>query len=75
MNKSKIVVSKTLKVPIQGISFSNKQPSITIEYEPQEFDIVKASDEINQWLNILLENDPSWMQDKYYDNSKSKKTV
>ena len=61
MKQLKITVSKTIKVPIEGINYSNKVVSATIEYEPKEFDIIKAVDEINQQLTILKNDDSSWI--------------
>lgn len=62
MNKRKeITISKTIKVPIPGVQFSNKQVEVGVVYEAEGFDIVKAVDEINQMLTIAKESDPSWI--------------
>ena len=61
MKQTKIILSKTIKVPIEGINYSNKVVSATIEYEPKGFNTVEAVDEINQQLTILQEDDPSWI--------------
>ena len=64
MKQTKIVLSKTIKLPIENISFSNQQVSVTIEYDPKDFDLLEAVDDLNQTLNILQENEPSWITQK-----------
>lgn len=61
MKQTKITLSKTIKVPIKGINYSNKVVSTTIEYDPKEFDALEAVDEINQQLTMLKEEDPGWI--------------
>ena len=62
MTKEKITLSKTLKLPIENVAFSNKQVGITIEYDGEGFDIAQGTDEINGWLETLLEDQPMWMR-------------
>jgi hypothetical protein len=62
MNKqTKITLSKTLKLPIEGVQYSNKQLSVTIDYDPQEFNMTEAMEEINQMLTIMKPDDPAWI--------------
>lgn len=68
-NATKISLSKTLKLPIEGIAFSNKQIGVTIEYDAN-VDLDKAIDEINQILTILKEDDPQWIAQKKVDFKK-----
>ena len=59
--KTKITLTKIIKLPIEGIQYSNKQVDVSIEYDPQGFNLVEASDEINQILTRLREDDPDWI--------------
>ena len=61
MQQTKITLSKTIKVPIAGISFSNKVVEATIEYDVKEFNAIKAVEEINQLLTMLKNEDPQWV--------------
>lgn len=60
--KQKVILSKTLKLPIPDVAFSNKSVGITIEYDGEGFDISQGTDEINRWLETLLEDQPMWMR-------------
>lgn len=62
--KKEITISKTVKLPIAGVQFSNKQVSVTIVYEANDFDVNKATDELNQMLTIVEEVDPEWIANK-----------
>ena len=64
MKQLKITLSKTIKVPIEGINYSNKVVSATIEYEPEGFNAIEAVDEINQQLTMLKNEDPGWIDNK-----------
>ena len=80
MAKSKlkeITLSKTVKVPVPGVAFSNQQVSVTHVYEIDEsteaFDTVKAGDNLNQDLTIVKENEPSWIHQLTKENGEVKK--
>ena len=74
MNKIKeVTLSKTVKLPIEGVQFSNKQVSVTITYEANNFDVSKATDELNQMLTIVKEQDPEWLRDRNLFDEKYRK--
>lgn len=62
MNKNKITLSKIVKLPIEGIQFSNQQFGVEIEYDGKDFDIEKAKDEMDGILNILKDPDQKWLR-------------
>jgi len=62
MKSSKIIISKTVKLPIEGINYSNRVVSVTIEYESEGFSMNMATDEINQYLTMLKDDDPDWIK-------------
>lgn len=68
-----ITLSKTIKLPIPGITFSNKVVSVTIEYDEKDFKQKTAIDEINELLTQLKDKDPGWIQtyDKEQDENTS----
>lgn len=78
MNKmkkaTKITLSKIIKLPIEGVSFSNKQIGVEIEYNP-DVDLNEAADEMNQILTILKEDDPQWIADKKIEFPKQKNQI
>lgn len=63
-------LSKTIKIPIPGIQYSNKQVSVTVVYSG-DVDINKATDEINRELTILKDNDPEWVRGKEVQNGET----
>ena len=71
--KTEITLSKTVKLPIEGVQFSNKQVSVTITYEANDFDVTKATDELNQMLTIVKETDPVWLRDRASYDEKYRK--
>ena len=64
MNKTKVSVSKILKLPIPGIAFSNQQVGVTIDYEGKDFDIEKAEKELSSMVNKLRDPDPDWLKEE-----------
>lgn len=74
MKSQKIVLSKTIKIPIPGVQYSNQVVSATIEYEGEGFSVNQAWDEINQLIRQGQDNDPSWLQGGT-NESKSEKDV
>lgn len=62
MKAIKIILSKTLKLPIQGVNYSNRVVSATVEYEANGFTQDKAWDEINQLLEMGKDEDQSWIK-------------
>ncbi len=62
MNKNKITLSKIVKLPIEGIQFSNQQFGGEIEYDSKEFDVEKAKEEMDGMLNVLKDPDEKWIR-------------
>ena len=63
MIPKRTTVSKTIKLPIEGIQFSNKVVMVEFVYDGQPT-MEAVNDEINQWLGFLKDNDPSWIKAK-----------
>ena len=55
-------VSKTIKLPVEGVQFSNKVVTVEFVYDGQPT-MEAVNDEINQWLGFLKDNDPSWLKE------------
>lgn len=62
MKKSKITLSKIVKLPIEGIQFSNQQFGVEIEYEGEGFDIDEAKGEMDKVLEVIKDPDPKWLR-------------
>ena len=65
METKTITLSKTIKLPIEGIQYSNRVVSAEIEFEPAGFNKKKAWEEINQLIQIGQEGeDADWIKEK-----------
>lgn len=71
MKPTKTTISKTIKLPIPGIQFSNKVIFLEKVFDG-EIDIIKENDKLNQELDILKERDPSFIHQLTLNNQKEK---
>lgn len=69
MKKQTVTLSKTIKLPIPGIQYSNQSVFAEIVFEAKGFDKEKAWQELNElmWLGQREEKeekkDPNWIED------------
>lgn len=64
MKQKTVTLSKTIKLPVKDIQFSNRVVSATIEYEG-EVDNKKAWEEVNQLIQMGHEDeDADWIRGK-----------
>jgi len=65
MKKRTVTLSKTIKLPIPGVQFSNKVVTATVEFDGENFNMTEAWEEVNHLTKYGQDDDPAWIQNKF----------